>query len=769
MKKLVLFIYGICFLLLSSCQDDQIVAQVDMEEKLETLQMSVLVPEAPNVTSRTFIDGLPGVNSPLWIVAFDENGFLVEKAKATNTIRTNDETSFNVTLHATSKKRILHFILNYGKDLPLEYGHESTVISKLTVNNDTGVYWQRVEMLNGLNKESTKALKRVPLVRNFAKITMTKATTVKNFNLTGFYVVHKPTSGTVAPYIKDNFATYMNGAVGVSYQDLISQNYKGFMPDGVQYEAFNSNPTWVSDNASSFLYEHTHTDQEENSLTILIKGKYNKSQNDSYYKIDLVNKNKDFYHVLRNFNYEITINSVAGQGKSSAEEAYKGGSSNNLSASVNLKNLSNISNGTAALYVSYVDTVLVTNDPVTLDFKYLDKVGTTTTSNNEILHSFNPGDVFEKIEKGTKDNNGWRTYTITPKTDIPAYPVVQSLTLYHPDTHLSREIVFEYRPALNMIVDCPPAVNADVNQEVPVKIMIPDNINEKFFPLVFRVESQASSTDQYVLQYISPATTEDMAVKTGDSKLIFDTQNKKPLRSFYYEKVLDYATYNSLTSETQNTETYKVLTCNMVTNSTDNASTVHVYNKYFNPAQDSFINPSFTAKFENNIEQQYYGTGHPVKFTIDGKKGKYTLVSKNSSLSFTNSTITLSKDGPFTVTGTTNSWGAPAQVTITYGNEEVTIEGNQPRIYWFCKVKNNGTNIPSSSKSVKVSINKQSKSYPWNKLTSGVEFEIGGNYTGKETVTFEYTTGYGKKKKTYIATTTLEEALTTPLNFELQP
>ena len=136
--------------------------------------------------------------------------------------------------------------MNYVDDntnLQFNYGHENNIIGGLTVERTRDVYWQRVELPEGINGSTdqngtvAKYLTKVPLVRNFSKIKVTEA--CDHFELLGFYVLNVPKRGTVAPFINGSFVKYynenaqFNGAsfTPKTYATLNTEGYIGTMPD----------------------------------------------------------------------------------------------------------------------------------------------------------------------------------------------------------------------------------------------------------------------------------------------------------------------------------------------------------------------------------------------------------------------------------------------------------------------------------------------------------------------------------------------------------
>ena len=130
---------------------------------------------------------VPAVTS-LNLLVFDQNGYLVETATATvgGSTSWNDTTTptdatktqaFTVTLTKTSAYRAIHFVANADVSALANFGHEDALIPSLVSTGDDDAYWQRMEFANGIASDSGTKLDNntvVPLVRNFAKVTVTE-------------------------------------------------------------------------------------------------------------------------------------------------------------------------------------------------------------------------------------------------------------------------------------------------------------------------------------------------------------------------------------------------------------------------------------------------------------------------------------------------------------------------------------------------------------------------------------------------------------------
>lgn len=568
MKKIL---FGILVLLLSACSNEEIIESPQISGDKVELTLSVNIPEALSPTRSL---GEPAEITSLYLVVFDNMGYLTEYVRATDLSPSGDETKFKVTLQQTPNKRIVHFIANYNIE-NLSYASESEIIGRMTVSDDEDAYWQRIEFPAGITDDDvTKAkMKRVPLVRNFAKINVIE--NLSNFALEGFAVINTLSAGTVAPYNTNGggFARFADGEICNSYQNITTtQGYKGFNASSSVLQ--NTSPSWRTE--PFYMYERSFPN-DATATYILIKGKYGSSSKTTYYKVDIVYQNESglpvYYNILRNFEYAITINSVVGDGYDSPEEAAKHPAGNNLSGSVETKSLLNISDGKARLFVNYTDTTLVSNKAITLKYKYIPDIQSTTPSNSDVkLDHVIAGNVIARVGTPIAAENGYSAITIYPK-EPGNTTLSQTVTLYTANG-LSREVTFTLRKAESMTVSCTNPVPADIGEDVTLSIKIPDGLSQTLFPLEFLIESDALS--------IYPDAAKDyMPVKVGET-----IDPNRSGSSFGYEKVLSYDDYKAITTENGKKE----ITCYFLTNKEESASTIYVYNKYFELGEVAFTN-----------------------------------------------------------------------------------------------------------------------------------------------------------------------------------
>lgn len=634
-----------------------------------TLSMSVSVP-GMEVATRALGEYDYGKNDKphpaLWVIVFDQQGYLVEYAKATEQSLTGgslNETKFSVKLHETPEPCIIHYLLNYADNLDLAYGHESSLIGGLVVGPDKDVYWQRRVLQGGINDDPTyisNNFTRIPLVRNFAKITVKES--ADNFTLSGFYVLNRPKTGTVAPYSNGAFVIYQPTLAEDQslYDALTDAGYVGNEPDGLEFTNTAAPEAGDFSTAATYLYENTAEDKNA-VTTILIKGRFGSDTQDTYYKADLVTNDlvsggTEYAHILRNFHYELNITSVIASGKDIAG-AMNAAANNNLSGAVEIKDLTNVTNGTAGIYVSFTDTTLVSSAPIVLKYKFLTDVSNKNSySNDRVRISAEPGDVVSSTSKGslitTPTTSSWYGYQeliINPQ-ELPDYTKQQTIVLYDEATKLRREVLIRLRPKLTMEVECVPESVASVpGTPVVVNIKIPQGLNKALFPLEFAIEANTTAANNTSLkQYISPAKSENTSVRTGET-IVTETNTNGTLKyagakSYQYIKTLSYEDYEKLSVS----GTQVVLPVYFVTNIAASASTVYVSNMYFEDAKDTFGNFNATYTFTNlefdggvplgsdqnvtlkfNMNSTAYNT--PVTITMiglkmaDGTTGQYTF------------------------------------------------------------------------------------------------------------------------------------------------
>ena len=557
---------------LAACSHDNIGVEPNPEEGAVLVNFSVQVPEM-QVATRSFAD--QKIES-LHLLVFDENGYFVQAAEATGTFGVVKDTEYEFTaqLMQSPYKRVVHFIANSPIAVKeYEYGSETALINALTTSGSQDAYWQRVELPNGIlegNEEMAKKFTKVPLVRNFVKISVDNQAEI--FEYEGIAVINVPNKGTVAPFNVNN-GTYANYSAGIAYNTLNDAGYYGYEPSDMKIvNTDTSSPRFATEH---YIYERRQNQDDEDYTYVIIKGKYNNSETSTYYKVDIVDDTKEPYNLLRNFNYVIKINSVLGPGYESADAAAKAAASNNISASIDTKNLLNISDGSSRLYVEYVNKVITKPGTFTLKYKYLPNISDNTQTNYNVpandavdLSGVVDGDVIASKNNATSDDDAsdWRTITFTTPATITETKL-QTITIKA--GVLQREINLILCKPFVLNVTSTPSGSAALNDDATVTLGLPAGLPAAIFPLEFVIVETGLS--------ISPdASKNNLPVRTS---LNVNGQTVSGGQYFGFVKKVEYSDYNPTNSDTPAAND---IVCYFKLNKAITSGlNVNVYNEYF--------------------------------------------------------------------------------------------------------------------------------------------------------------------------------------------
>ncbi len=646
MKKIF---YSIMVILaLFSCQKFDIgeLNHSTIEGKKVVVRIGVDFPEMSPLTKAFGDDPLTVGYLPLHIVVFDGDGMYVERTTATFVNRSpDDQANFLCTLTTSSDKRNIHMV---SKATPADYpGTGYELFNSLAVEGNQDAYWQKIQFPDGIRLDENDSTQlspatlarftRIPMLRNYAQVTAKKAAAVTNFTITGLTVVNTLNKGTVAPYNAAvlNFVEYMKPGGGEkeckNYLELLAEGYRGNMPQGATLTntpaaLTATDPSFVAAGQPYYLYERTQPGDETNTFAI-IRGRYGTDTYDTYYKIDLIYNEggvNKFYHILRNFNYEIEITHVSARGSATAAEAAAGTAFNNLSADVQLKNLTNISDGTARLFVSYTDSTLNTTNDVKFKFKYYSNFQQGTLSNSSVTIGVENGNIFT----GTVLSNtpitsgewqGWNEVTLDVKDGaLGALAKRQSIMVTAAGSGLSREIRYVLREKRTMYVTCDPHLLDPVTHaNGDVHIDIPGDLDSTAFPLHFYVDTDTKSLYPRV---DGPA--------SGQIMPLVLTTDSDGRGSFAFQRTLTWEEYSNLpdapVTPGGTPAGYKRMTCWMATNEgvtftdSDNV-TVTVSNKYFNDASDYFMRLPLIIS-GGLVNGEHYGQGIAISLVVTVNK-----------------------------------------------------------------------------------------------------------------------------------------------------
>ncbi|MDE6742006.1 MAG: hypothetical protein K2J58_06715, partial [Muribaculaceae bacterium] len=305
------------------------------------VNVSLDVPTISEIQTRSLLELPDYQDMHLYLVEFADNGNPLQNTYITtyepladSEVAGESIVNYRVMLNATSKSRVLHLIvLPKGETLNIDYGIEASVIPNLKTTNQMPAYWRRLEFPGGYATEDSEGiftptedlskLEHVALVRNFARITMTN--NAPGFELKGFAIVNNPESGSVAPWnlSESVFPEFLDEATQTQKAYSALSDYKGFAPEGLTLANTDTGPVVLDDVNPKYLYERPF-----NSIRhtyVILKGRRTMDSEDSFYKLDIGKNDSQgvfrYYGLLRNFSYNITINSVEQKGYGTASSA----------------------------------------------------------------------------------------------------------------------------------------------------------------------------------------------------------------------------------------------------------------------------------------------------------------------------------------------------------------------------------------------------------------------------------------------------------------
>lgn len=488
MKKIYTYISMLMLLLATACQQDELVSSPTLQP--DEYQFTVTIPE-PVVASRALGNQPQDVmQMPMRVLVFDENGFFIANQVATVNSFEGNQGTYTVNLPKSDADVSLHFVLGdvtFGTYSPA--ANEVSIFSNLTVKDGVDAYWGHLTVKDGITK-NTK-LETVKLVRNFAKISVTKGEgRNEDFTLLGYALVNETNEGTVAPYTGSGFATFegLDGADDV-YATFRENNgrYPGVTCGEIDESApeadeFTPEPKYV--------YERNQDDSDA-PVYILVKADFNGAT--CYYKLDIVSSDAttgvtSYLNLYRNFAYHVIIGNVESKGYDSIEEAMNAAASNNISASVEVSEVNRIEDNVGReLSVDKLHIMLVSTDAYILNYNYTIKGEPANDHVNAVPVDGDDegGYNYEAVKEIRCNKDG--TITIIPADPLPASMQTQEFIVIS-DEGLSRRVTVNVRTPFEFTASCIPLIDAEAGTPQTVTLQLPENLPQSVFPLEFYIE-----------------------------------------------------------------------------------------------------------------------------------------------------------------------------------------------------------------------------------------------------------------------------------------
>ncbi len=484
------------------------------------------------------------------------------------------------------------------------------------------------------------------------------------------------------------------------------QQYWGYMPISVEREDYSSGykmtdtggtetvySSFLSPGGADYIYESTFNG-DTNFPFIILAGRYRETETDSwgdlsFYKADFVNADHEYYHILRNFHYNLTIESVSGAGSTNIYEAVHGIAVNNFQGSVEAKVLTNIADGTCQLFISKTSALSSTSDEIVLYLKNLkdeDNNGSYETPRNDMIHVVWPL---------TPSPSGKTVITATSASDITLVPVNDAtdewygwvkatIPVLDPDrlndgdvrtqdisfsnsaegyTGFTRTCELRLRPPFPARLQCESYVPAIKDSGMYIDILLPAGIRKDVFPLVFYLNVDGNT--------LYPDA-------SGDGYPLLPVISDPDDDSYYFERIIEWDEYSGTSSDVNGLLTFRSY---FKTSVAESATTVHLTwdesNNYFTGTVDG-------------------ATVNEDSFVNDRKEGKIT---------FEYGYMQLETGGTKTYHGTANSG---AQISYFSGDESIArvdhstgkvtaVAAGTTYIYAICPAKDEYTAVTGNS------------------------------------------------------------------------
>ena len=607
----------------------------DVDGKVD-LVFGVKLPEQPSTKAMAEDPDI----SNLYVAVFGGSGFLKEYVQADPVqlaTANGVDYTYTVRLSLTDSHVKVHFIANGPATIPFRY--EDEVMSALSTAYPQDAYWQKIELENGITAkkdtdgkyikvngeyqvtDETKGyFQHIPLIRNFAKIEVMTNTQCENedFHLISYAVVNKPLKGSIAPY-NPSSGSFVTNYQSKTYDQLCA-SYPGNIPADATMDTDIPDPSDFA-NAPFYMYERPEP-TDDNPTYILIYGTYKRSdpQKNCYYRLELMDED-GYYTIYRNFNYQVVITGIKREGSDTPEDAVNTAGSGDVSTDATAKNLSDISDGRARLYVEYMEkTIVGGGDSVKLKYCFIPDVQnhpTTSSNGSDVLITVGePGATGEVIYEGrvkkysADETDGWRTLafkatTASASTKSQTIKITGNYTFQGSSHRLFRDVTFKLLGTQVLSVVCSPDDQEHgSNKAVDVLIKIPRDLPRSIFPINFKIEVEKLS--------LSPLN-DNLPVYPGKS-LIDNTTN-----TYYFIKELSYDDYITLQTAQANAADQKVtVTTHFKTTKDASDTKVYVTADYFNQSYGEYT--TYTIKQFSGYEfSNYVQTvpNSPITFSFD--------------------------------------------------------------------------------------------------------------------------------------------------------
>lgn len=456
-----------------------------------------------------------------------------------NYAKIGDVYKVKFSLEKTTSKRHVHVLANVPEGItPPDFDYLDKVLGeKLYTSGLQDGYWKYLEFPGGIQDDATTADKfdGIKLVRNFAQVKLDAGTS--GFTVKGFELYNTPTRGSFLPYQGKSGSDFLfytdweDAGNAKAYSDLIAA-YPGYLIPGATplYRPSYGAGDFPEDDGPKFMYEHPAS--PENPTYIIAKLK--KGSATKFYRLDILDNVGNKSAIIRNYIYNITINSITTDGYDTPADAEGNPSDYNFTLSEQTDGVDNIYSNGAMMETEYVEKVF-TKAATDVTFKY--RYDATANSDPHVP-TYGPGELSDIVggneitphwaanDAGTPEGDGWYsvTYDVKDPSAIGADEIESTFTVTAGTG--AKKIVRK----VHLISMKPKTLNVTAweynssSHTLDLTFVVPDNLRSSMFPLHFKFQTKDKDTEKQIL---SPQTPGLVSGYDSNAKIYF-------LKDYYY-------------------------------------------------------------------------------------------------------------------------------------------------------------------------------------------------------------------------------------------
>lgn len=471
-----------------------------------------------------------------------------------NYAKIGDVYKVDFSLEKSTSPRFVHVLANVPEGIaPPDFDYLDKVLGeKLYTSGIQDGYWKYLEFPGGIQDDATTADKfnGIKLVRNFAQVKLDAGST--GFTVKGFELYNTPTRGSFLPYqgkeivgADTNYKFYKdweNGDAAKTYSDLIAA-YPGYLIPGATplYRPSYGAGDFPEDDGPKFMYEHPAS--PENPTYIIAK--LEKGGVTKFYRLDILDNVGNKSAIIRNYIYNIKINSITTAGYDTPADAELNPSDYNFTLSEQTDGVDNIYSNGAKMEVEYAEKVF-TKAATGVSFKY--RYDATANSDPHVP-TYRPGELSDVVggneithywaanDAGTPEEKGWYSvkYDVADPSAIGADEIESTFTVTAGTG--AKKIVRK----VHLISMKPKTLNVTTweynssSHTLDLEFTIPVGLRSSMFPLHFKFQTR--DKDDANKQVLSPQTPGLVSGYDSNAKIYF-------LKDYYYT---DYQASKTIT------------------------------------------------------------------------------------------------------------------------------------------------------------------------------------------------------------------------------